>query len=74
MPWDEPYYRRLSPDPDRVDHGAIAEYFPLRHTVSVMMDLFVDCLQLQFKPMSGDVLGEAVWHQDVEVWSVWDDR
>lgn len=74
MEWDTAYYRNLSPDPDRVDHKAIAEYFPVRHTVGVMMDLFTDYLQLRFRPLSREVLGEDVWHQDVEAWSVWDER
>lgn len=74
MEWDTAYYRNLSPDPDRVDHKAIAEYFPVRHTVGAMMELFADYLQLRFRPLSREVLREHVWHQDVEAWSVWDER
>jgi metallopeptidase MepB len=66
----------LCPDPDRLDFAAVAEYFPLRHTVSAMMALVADCLQLRFTPVSAAVLKEAkaIWHPDVEVWSVWEYR
>lgn len=43
QPWDEAYYSRLSPDPDRVDHRAVSEYFPLEQTVAAMMDLAANC-------------------------------
>ena len=74
MPWDEDYFKRLGPDKERVDWDAISDYFPLRHMVNEMMELFGDVLQLRFLPLQGDDLQQAVWHEDVEAWAVWDSR
>lgn len=74
QPWDEAYYSCLAPDPDRVDHRAVSEYFPLDHTVAAMVDLAAKCFKLQFKPLPRSLIEEAVWHRDVEAWAVWDDE
>jgi metallopeptidase MepB len=72
--WDVEYYRRLIEEEAAVDHGRIAEYFPLRHTVSIMLGLFSSYLQLRFAPIPDKELMGSRWSEDVEVWSVWDER
>ncbi|RFU30370.1 hypothetical protein B7463_g5987, partial [Scytalidium lignicola] len=74
MPWDFVYYSALLSKEFQVDHAAIAEYFPLRHTVSAMLDIFADCLQLRFEPIPKEELRESIWHEDIEGWVVWDER
>lgn len=74
MPWDEDYFKRLGPDKERVDWDAISEYFPLQHIVNEMMKLFGDVLQLRFVALQVDDLQQAVWHEDVEAWAIWDNR
>lgn len=58
----------------QADNAEIAEYFPLRHTVSAMLDIFADCLQLRFEPIPKEELRESLWHEDVEAWVVSDER
>jgi len=74
MPWDFIYYSAMLNKEVQVDHAAIAEYFPLRHTVSTMLDIFADCLQLRFEPIPKEELREPLWHEDVEAWEVSDER
>jgi metallopeptidase MepB len=72
--WDFAYYNRLIEEEAAVDQEKIAEYFPLRHTVGVMLDLFAKYLQLRFDPISPEDTKGSVWNEDIEVWSVWDER
>lgn len=74
MPWDYTYYSAILQKEFQVDHAAIAEYYSLRHTVGAMLDIFADCLQLQFNPIPEGELKDSVWHEEVEGWTVWDDR
>lgn len=73
-PWDFHYYMRLLEDDKRVDQELISEYFPLRNTVLRMLGLFECFLQLCFLPVAPGELSGKVWHEDVEAWSVWDER
>ena len=73
-PWDYEYYSRLALDELQVDHNRIAEYFPLQTTVSAMFGLYSAYLQLRFVPVSPDDMAGSTWHEDVEAWSVWDER
>ncbi|WYZ39755.1 hypothetical protein EsH8_IV_000096 [Colletotrichum jinshuiense] len=73
-PWDYEFYNRLALEDFNVKHTRISEYFPLQHTVSAMLDIFAACLQLQFIPLSTEIDAHSNWHEDVQVWSVWDER
>ena len=75
LPWDVFYYGRLveqEEGPSSFD--AIAEYFPLQHTVEAMLRLFSDCLQLRFESMPSEHLRGSTWSDDVQAWAVWDER
>jgi metallopeptidase MepB len=74
MPWDFFYYSAMVSKETQVVHAAIAEYFPLRHTVSAMLDIFADCLQLRFGPIPKEELQSSIWYDDVEAWIVSDER
>ena len=74
MSWDYTYYSSILQKEFHVDHAAIAEYYPLRHTVGAILDIFADCLQLRFSPISERELRDHVWHKEVEGWAVWDER
>jgi metallopeptidase MepB len=73
-PWDYDYYSRLALEDLHLQHDEIAEYFPLLHTVSAMLEIFASCLQLRFIKLNADVLVGSIWHEDVQAWSVWDER
>ncbi|KAI1847039.1 hypothetical protein JX266_006914 [Neoarthrinium moseri] len=73
-PWDFWYYARMAEENSHVDHTKISEYFPMRNTVSAMLEIFASCLQLQFTPLPSALLEGHVWHQEVEMWAVWDNR
>ncbi|GKT55645.1 metallopeptidase [Colletotrichum tofieldiae] len=74
LPWDFEYYTRLLQEEADVDHQRIAEYFPLRHTLSAMLGLFTDFLGLEFVAVPKEDLVGKVWDEEVEVWSVWEGR
>lgn len=74
LPWDFHYYMRLLEEDKKVDHELISEYFPLRSTVLRMLQLFESFLQLHFMPIVPEELAGRTWHEDVEAWSVWDER
>jgi metallopeptidase MepB len=73
-PWDYAFYSRLALDSLEVDHEKISEYFPLRHSISAMLNIFAACLQLKFVPAPADLVSDSIWHEDVEAWCVWDER
>ncbi|KAG9252681.1 peptidase family M3 [Emericellopsis atlantica] len=73
-PWDYGYYHRLVLEDLNVDQNQIAEYFPLQKTVSAMLDIFASCLQLRFDLLDPELVADAIWHEDVQVWAVWDAR
>ncbi|KAK7409289.1 hypothetical protein QQX98_008529 [Neonectria punicea] len=73
-PWDFAFYSRIALEAFQVDHARISEYFPLSHTVPAMLDLFTSCMQIRFVPVLSEALDGSRWHEDVEAWSVWDDR
>lgn len=73
-PWDYHYYARLLAAENSLDQLAIAEYFPLQHVILTMLELFAACLQLDFVAMPPEQTQGSRWHDDVEVWSVWDKR
>lgn len=73
-PWDTAFYNRLAKEDMRVHQEKVSEYFPLRHTVLAMLEVFSSCLQLRFEHLSQDYVHSSIWHKDVEVWGVWDER
>jgi metallopeptidase MepB len=72
--WDIAYYERLVEEEAAVDHKRIVEFFPLRRTVGAMLEVFASCLQLHFAPIPAEDLRGSTWSDDIEVWSVWDQR
>ncbi|PMD39476.1 metallopeptidase MepB [Hyaloscypha variabilis F] len=72
--WDVIYYWRMIEEKAAVDHVRIAEYFPLRHTVSIMLELFSTYLKLHFSPIPKDEILGSIWSEDIEAWSVWDEK
>lgn len=74
LPWDFFYYLRLLEESKKVDQEAISEFFPLQNTIQKMLGLFASFLKLRFQRLSSEELVGKLWHEDVEAWSVWDDK
>lgn len=82
--WDHRYYDRLMLEKDySLDQQQIAEYFPLSTTIEGMLKIFEELFGLVFIDIVGkdrDALAQGgkgsdiVWHEDVQVFSVWDDE
>ncbi len=81
--WDHRYYDRLMIEKEySIDENQIAEYFPLRPTVAGMLKIFEALFGFVFVELGPEErarispTGKAediVWHEDVIVFSVWDD-
>lgn len=81
--WDHRYYDRLMVEKEySINENAIAEYFPLQQTVAGMLAIFEKLLGFVFvelKPEDRARISpsgraeDTVWHEDVIVFSVWDD-
>ncbi|KAJ5633782.1 metallopeptidase MepB [Penicillium herquei] len=72
--WDHSFYTRLMKQKElSIDHEKIAEYFPLQTTVQGMLGIFEKLFGLVFKEMAVDKGSDIVWHEDVRLFSVWDD-
>ncbi|RKK17837.1 hypothetical protein BFJ63_vAg2960 [Fusarium oxysporum f. sp. narcissi] len=74
FPWDYWYYARLAEQHLHVDPEQVAEYFPIQHVISVMLEMFSGFLQLRFCPISQEQLDGSAWHDDVRAYAVWDGR
>ncbi|KAL5461044.1 hypothetical protein PMIN06_002392 [Paraphaeosphaeria minitans] len=82
--WDHRYYDRLMLERDfQLDQQIIAEYFPLQTTIQGMLKIFEELFGLAFVEITGDDRtaladggkgSDIVWHEDVQVFSVWDDE
>jgi metallopeptidase MepB len=83
--WDHRYYDRLMLEKDyQLDHQVIAEYFPLQTTIQGMLKIFEELFGMVFVEIVGEedraALAEGgkgsdiVWHEDVQIFSVWDDE
>ncbi|CAK7207857.1 metalloendopeptidase [Sporothrix eucalyptigena] len=82
--WDHRYYDRLMIEKEySIDENEIAEYFPLRQTVAGMLKIFEELFGFVFVELGPEErkslspTGRAediVWHEDVIVFSVWDDK
>ncbi|WJG35115.1 uncharacterized protein FOBCDRAFT_317787 [Fusarium oxysporum Fo47] len=64
FPWDYWYYARLAEQHLHVDPEQVAEYFPIQHVISVMLEMFSGFLQLRFCPISQEQLDGSAWHDD----------
>ncbi|KAK7958492.1 peptidase family M3 [Apiospora saccharicola] len=81
--WDHRYYDRMMIEQEySIDETKIAEYFPLQNTVKGMLKTFEELFGLAFVELSKEErakispTGKAediVWHEDVTVYSVWND-
>ena len=81
--WDHRFYDTLMLEQDyQLDQNRIAEYFPLQTSVEGMLDIFEHLFGLVFVRLEGadrDAISptskgsDIVWHEDVQVFSVWDD-
>ncbi|KAI9799401.1 MAG: hypothetical protein M1833_004101 [Piccolia ochrophora] len=83
--WDQRYYNRLMMEQEySVDQQKIAEYFPLQTTIEGMLRIFEELFGLLFEEISpgeqrdqladGNRGTDIVWHEDVKMFSVWDDE
>lgn len=81
--WDHRFYDRLMLEKDySLDQQKVAEYFPLQTTIDGMLQIFEKLFGLVFVEITGserDTVASSgkgadiVWHEDVQVFSVWDD-
>ncbi|EPS27259.1 Saccharolysin [Penicillium oxalicum] len=82
--WDHRFYDRLMLEKDySLDQQLIAEYFPLQTTIQGMLEIFEELFGLAFVEVVGEDRAaiaptgkgdDIVWHEDVQVFSVWDDE
>ncbi|KAF2091467.1 thimet oligopeptidase [Saccharata proteae CBS 121410] len=82
--WDHRFYDTLMLEKDyQLDQNKIAEYFPLGTTISGMLHIFEELFGLVFVEITGEDRAkisetgkgsDIVWHEDVQVFSVWDDE
>ncbi|EKG10124.1 Peptidase M3A/M3B [Macrophomina phaseolina MS6] len=82
--WDHRFYDRLMLEKDyQLDQNKIAEYFPLGPTIRGMLQIFEELFGLVFVEVTGEDRNkisetgkgnDIVWHEDVQVFSVWDDE
>jgi metallopeptidase MepB len=82
--WDHRFYNRLMIENEySIDEQMIAEYFPLQSTIEGMLGIFGKLFGLVFVQIEGeerDKISETgrgadiVWHNDVKLFSVWDDE
>lgn len=82
--WDQAYYSRIMKEKEyQVDEQKIAEYFPVESTFAGMLKIFEQIFGFVFVELPAEErarlspTGKAediVWHEDVLVYSVWDDE
>ena len=83
--WDHRFYDRLMVEKEcSIDQQKVAEYFPLHTTVEGMLQIFEKLFGLVFVEITPgeerNKLAEStngadiVWHEDVQVFSVWDEE
>ncbi|KAI4596305.1 hypothetical protein KJ359_005434 [Pestalotiopsis sp. 9143b] len=70
-PWDLFYYQNIIDRESHVDHATISEYFPVEPTARAMLGVFASLLGIRFDPVQ-DVDAANIWHDSVQVFSVWD--
>src|ERR1700710_539547 len=82
--WDSRFYGRMMIEKEfSIDEQKIAEYFPLQSTVEGMLNIFEQLFGFVFVEINSEdrsklsPSGKAediTWHEDVQVFSVWDDE
>jgi metallopeptidase MepB len=82
--WDLTFYNRLMLETQYlVDQKNISEYFPLQTTIKGMLEIFQNLFGLIFLKITNDERNklansgkgsDLAWHDDVQVFSVWDDE
>jgi metallopeptidase MepB len=82
--WDHRFYDRMMEEKDyQLDQQSIAEYFPLQTTIKGMLEIFEQLFGLAFVEIVGEDRDsvspsgkgrDIVWHDEVQVFSVWDDE
>jgi metallopeptidase MepB len=82
--WDHRFYDRMMEEKDyQLDQQLISEYFPLQTTIRGMLQIFEEIFGLVFVEVVGEDRDsispsgkgdDIVWHEDVQVFSVWDDE
>ncbi|EXJ90594.1 thimet oligopeptidase [Capronia coronata CBS 617.96] len=82
--WDHRFYDRMMEEKDyQLDQQLISEYFPLQTTIQGMLEIFEQLFGLAFVEIVGadrDAIASSgkgsdiVWHEEVQVFSVWDDE
>ncbi|KAK2608740.1 hypothetical protein QQS21_002729 [Conoideocrella luteorostrata] len=72
--FDISYYNKFINQQNGVDHEKIMEYFPLQHTFPLILGIYASYWQLRYERIEKTDLIGHVWHEDVSVWSVWDER
>jgi metallopeptidase MepB len=69
--WDRLYYDRLTKEKKYdLDHNALAEYFPLEHTLGEMFKIYERIFGVRAVEVSPQV--DWVWHETVKLYSMWD--
>lgn len=70
--WDHQFYNNLALQRNHdIDQQKIAEYFPINTVVSNMLDIFEKLIGFRFLEIRADIKSRNVWHEDVQVFSVW---
>ncbi|EXJ81048.1 thimet oligopeptidase [Capronia epimyces CBS 606.96] len=82
--WDHRFYDRMMEEKDyQLDQQLISEYFPLQTTIQGMLEIFEQLFGLVFVEIVGEDRdtvsasgkgADIVWHDEVQVFSVWDDE
>jgi len=82
--WDHRFYDRLMIEQEyTIDEQKIAEYFPIQSTIAGMLKIFEELFGLVFIEIEGEERDkisatgkgdDIVWHEDVKLFSVWDDE
>ena len=82
--WDHRYYSTIQLEREyQLDQEKISEYFPLQNTLSGMLQIFEELLGLEFFELSKEDRAkisptgkseDITWHEDVQVFSVWNDK
>ncbi|KAF2152008.1 metallopeptidase MepB [Myriangium duriaei CBS 260.36] len=81
--WDNRFYDTKMLEQDySLDQELIAQWFPLQTTIRGMLEIFEEIFGLVFVQVEGEDRNkisptgkgdDIVWHQDVQIFSVWDD-
>jgi len=82
--WDHRFYDRLMIEQEyTIDENKIAEYFPITKTIQGMMNIFEKLFGLKFEELNAETRDklssngngrDLIWHDDVKMFSVWDDE